>query len=77
MYAPERTETTVAVSSFSTMGDDAGGQISKVLILNADANSALAALLGSLEATFEAPGVFLAANQRDALLDLRKSAFGY
>lgn len=77
MYAPTRTETTVAVSSFATVSGDTGGRINKVLILNADADSALAALLGSLEAIVADNTASLASNQRDALLDLRKAAYGY
>lgn len=75
MCAPTRTETTVAVSDFATIGEDRGGSIRKVL--NGDADAALAALLYGLEGIFESPTVSLAANQRAALLDLRKAAYGY
>lgn len=77
MYAPPRSPVAVAVSDFATIGDDTGGPIRKVLVLNGDADSALAALLSDLEAVFDAPGVVLASNQRQALLDLRKATYGY
>ena len=74
MYAGQRSETTVAVSSFSTMSGDEGGAISKVLILNGDANSALAALLSDLE---DLGSACLAGNQVEALRSLRLAAYGY
>lgn len=77
MYAPTRTESTVAVSDFATIGDDRGGSIRKVLVLNGDADSALAALLYGLEGIFASPDANLAANEREALFDLRKAAYGY
>jgi hypothetical protein len=76
MYT-NRSTTTTSIASSTTMSADEGGVIEKVLILNGDATSALAALLYDLDAALAAPGVCVAANQREALFDLRKAAFGY
>ena len=69
--------TTISVTASSGMSGDAGGPISKVLILGADAHSALAALMGSLETIADTPGLNFACNQMEALFDLRKAAFLY
>lgn len=70
---------TVNISSSSGFAEQVSGDIAKVLLLNSDANSGLAALLGNLELIIDAnvPGLTLAGNQRDAVLDLRKAAYGY
>lgn len=77
MYAPNRTQTTVVVSSHSAMNSDDGGPISKVLVLNGDADSALASLLSELDTLFADETLVLPQNQRAALFDLRRAAYGY
>lgn len=71
--------TTTSIQSSSMMNEDVQGPISKVLVLNDAANSGLAALLSNLELILDAdvPMLTLASNQRDAVLDLRKAAYGY
>lgn len=76
MYT-NRSANTASIASSTTMNSDEGGPIEKVLILNGAATSGLAALLSDLDAALAAPGVCVAANQREALYDLRKAAFGY
>lgn len=68
---------TVSVNSSSGFTEQASGRIEKVLLLNGDASSGLAALLGNLELIAATPGIILAANQREALMGLREAAYGY
>lgn len=75
----DTSDTTVNISSSSGFAEQVSGGINKVLLLNGDASSGLAALLSNLEVIIDAniPGLTLASNQRDAVFDLRKAAFGY
>lgn len=75
----DHSATTISVNSSSGFTEQASGRIEKVLLLNGDASSGLAALLSNLELIIDAgiPGLTLASNQRDAVLDLRRAAYGY
>lgn len=64
-------------NTVSASRQDTDGPIARVLVLDTTADAALAALFGSLDAVFNAPGVILAPNQREALLALRLASFGY
>lgn len=72
-------DNTVSVNSSSMMAEQVRHDIKQVLLLNGDASSGLAALLGNLELIIDSniPGLTLASNQREAVFDLRKAAFGY
>jgi hypothetical protein len=73
----DHSDNTIAIEASSGFTEQVRGGINKVLLLNGDASSGLAALMGNLDAIFETPGLTLAINQREALLDLRRAAFGY
>lgn len=70
-------DTTASLTSTSMMSEQVRGPIEKVLVLNGDASSALGALLYDLDTIFATPGVAIAPNQREALLDLRRAAYGH
>lgn len=73
----DHSDNTISVEASSGYTEQVTGGIHKVLLLNGDASSGLAALMGNLDTIFDTPGLTLAINQREALLDLRKAAFGY
>lgn len=73
---------TATAANVAAVAPESGHPIRNVLVLDADANNALAALLYDLDCIRAAsqagniPGISVASNQYDALLTLRKAAYG-